>query len=130
MIVRSPSHVPSPGIGRARFLTCLLAAGALWALSGCESSSRAIVPSLGTIEVTTLTEGSGVLPDSFTVLLDMERSGTVAANGVYTIPFLPAGDYLVALLEDSENCFYGANARTVTVEVEETSPTTFLVRCN
>ncbi|MGW8266823.1 MAG: hypothetical protein ACWGSQ_10665 [Longimicrobiales bacterium] len=130
MIAHTPPNASSLRLLTPIVLTAVLAAGALCTLFGCESSSRAIVPNLGTIEVTTLTEGPGLLPDSFTVLLDMERSGTVAANGIYTIPFLPAGDYVVALLEDSENCFYGANARTVTVEAEETSPTTFLVRCN
>jgi hypothetical protein len=110
-------------------VTGFLVAGTVCALGGCDSSSKTVAPNLGTIEVTTLTEGPGLLPDSFTVLLDMAPSGSVAANGIYTIPFLPRGDYRVALREDSENCFYGVNARTVTVEPDETTPTTFLVRC-
>ena len=130
MLVRSPSS-PS-NLRRAAGVTAtgFFAAASLCAVFGCDSSSKAVAPNLGTIEVTTLTEGAGVLPDSFTVLLDMARSGSVAANGTYTIPFLPPGDYQVALLEESENCFYGVNARTVTVEPDETTPTTFLVRCN
>jgi hypothetical protein len=121
----------SPKSGRTipALVTCLAVTAASWALGGCESSSKAIAPNLGTIEVTALVEGPGVRPDTLLVLLDMAPSGPVAANGVFTIPFLPHGDYVVALLEESENCFYGVNARTVTVEPEEVSPTTFLVRC-
>jgi len=129
MFVRSLPSFSTPRRTATALVTGFMITGALWSLGGCDSSSKAVAPNLGAIEVTTIAEGPGAFPDSFMVLLDLAPSGSVAANGTYTIPFLPPGDYRVALREDLENCFYGVNARTVTVEPDETTPTTFLVRC-
>lgn len=129
MSAPSLPSTPRRGLTHPLLVTCCLAAGAFGALVGCDSPTEADPPNLGAIEVTTLTEGPGILPDSFLVLLNHGLSGTMAVNGTYTIPFLPRGAYQIALLEEAENCFYGANARNLTVEPNKTTPTTFLVRC-
>jgi hypothetical protein len=104
--------------------------GFLGGLGACNPSSSDVVPATGVIQVNTLTEGSGPFPDSFNVLLNGNRSGSVPPNDVYFIPFLPRGDYQVGLQEESEDCWFGDNHRTVRVELNDTSYSTFLVRCN
>jgi hypothetical protein len=99
-------------------------------LAACDEDVVKAKPSTGVIEVTALSEGPGPFPDSFNVLLDGRRSGSVPPNGTYPILFLTRGNYEVALLEEGDNCWYGVNARTVTVEPNDTTFTTFLVRCN
>lgn len=76
-----------------------------------------------------MSEGEGSLPDSFVVLLNGSTAGTMGPNATYTIPYLPPDKYVVGLQEESENCWFGLNPRTVTVEAKETYPITFLVRC-
>ena len=103
---------------------------ALLALFACGDDTVVVVKaSTGVIEVTALTEGSGPYPDSFNVFLNGGRSGSVAPNGVFSIPVLTRGNYQVSLLEEADNCWYGTNARIVTVVPNDTSFTTFLVRC-
>ncbi len=101
---------------------------ALLALVGCEDDAVVEVKgSTGVIEVTALAVGP--YPDSFNVLLNNGRLGSVVPNGVFSIPVLTRGNYQVALLEEADNCWYGVNARIVTVVPNDTSFTTFLVRC-
>jgi hypothetical protein len=102
---------------------------ALLALAACDTSETIVTPAQGAIEVTTLTEGVGQLPDSFNILLNGSRSGTVGPNDTYLMTLLPRGDYVVALLEESENCRFTTNPRLVTVGQNDTTVTTFLVRC-
>jgi hypothetical protein len=108
----------------------LSVAFALPSLTACDGGDDPVEPSFGVIEVTTLTEGPGPAPSSYTVLFNGAVSGTTGPDDVYTIPHLPPGQYVVALDEEPDRCFFGANARQITVEANETSPTTFLVRCD
>jgi hypothetical protein len=124
----SPTRVQAPrasaiaGRGFCIFL-------ALLALVGCDEAVVEVKSTTGVIEVTALTAGSGPYPDSFNVILNGGRLGSVVPNGVFSIPILTRGDYQVALLEEADNCWYGVNARIVTVVPNDTSFTTFLVRC-
>lgn len=125
---------PTTPLGsRSRVRAAAVAAGILLfsflVLWGCGSDEATNPPSFGVIHVTALTEGQEAAPDSFTVLLNWDRSGRIEANGTFVIPFLPRGDYQVALLEEQATCFYGTNARMVTVVPNDTTFTTFLVRC-
>ena len=112
-----------------RSVTAVVATLALLASSGCDSPTETGESVLGKIELTAMSEGEGSLPDSFVVLLNGATAGTMGSNDTYTIPFLPPNQYVVALQEESENCWFGLNARTITVEAKETTPITFLVRC-
>lgn len=98
-------------------------------LEGCNDSSPSPNSTLGGIEVTTVTDGEGTFPDSLRVFLDGGYAGSMGPNDVFLIPFLPPGSYGVALADEWEGCWMGHNLRFVTVEANETSPTTFLVRC-
>ena len=103
---------------------------AFLALVGCDDDPVVeVTATTGVIEVTALTDGLGPYPDSFNVYLNGGRSGSVLPNGVFSIPVLTRGNYQVALLEEADNCWYGTNARMVTVVPNDTSFTTFLVRC-
>ena len=110
-------------------VTAVVATLALLAPTGCDSPTEAGESVLGGIELTTQSEGEGSIPDSFVVLLNGAIAGTMGSSATYTIPYLPPNEYVVGLQEESENCWFGLNARTVTVEPKETSPITFLVRC-
>jgi hypothetical protein len=101
----------------------------LLAAAGCGQDPVDLTPTLGVIELTVLAEGPGPVPDSFDVVFNGTRSGSVAQDGIFTISSLPRGSYQVALLEEEEDCWYGVNARMVTVVPNDTSFTTFLVRC-
>jgi hypothetical protein len=101
----------------------------LLALAACDETVVEVKPSSGVIEVTALTDGTGPVPDSFRISINGGESGSIAANGQVTFTSLPRGRYHVALVEEAENCWYGVNGRIVTVELEKTSYTTFLVRC-
>jgi hypothetical protein len=121
---------------RSRILSAF-ATTPLWALvflpilapAGCGDDPVEVKPSLGVIEVTALAEGPGPIPDSFAVFINGGRSGSVLPNGILAIPSLPRGAYQVSLLGDEENCWYGESTRRVTVVPNDTSFTTFLVRC-
>ncbi len=119
---RHPHLIPRP----VRWASIILPA---MAFVGCHDDPVEVKPSLGVIEVTAMAEGPGPIPDSFDIFLNGGRSGSVQPDGVFTISSLPRGNYQVSLLEEEENCFYGVSSRTVTVVPNDTSFTTFLVRC-
>lgn len=107
----------------------LLVLFAVMGPSGCEAPEKIVTPSLGAIEVTTVTEGLSLAPDGFEVYLNGGRSGSVSPNGTYLIPSLPDGDYQVGLLEESADCRYVSNPRKVSVAPLSTTSITFLVIC-
>jgi len=124
----SPTRIHSARASGIVGLGVCLSLGLL-ALLGCQDDPVEVKATTWTIEVTALAEGPGPYPDSFTVVLDGRRSGSVVSNGVFPISVLTRGNYQVALLEEGDNCWYGVNARIVTVVPNDTSFTTFLVRC-
>jgi hypothetical protein len=106
------------------------AALALLSVSACSSPTEEVESVLGGIEVTVLAEGETTLPESLVVLLNGDLSGPVDSTGVFTIPYLPPGPYLVSLRDEQENCSFRNNDRPVTVERRKVTTTTFLVRCS
>ena len=108
----------------------LFAAFALPSLTACGGEDDPLEPNFGVIEVTIFTDGPGPAPTGYTVLLNGAVSGTTGPDDVYTIPHLPPGRYIVALEEEPDRCFFGANVRQITVEANDTSATTYLVRCD
>lgn len=106
-----------------------LATMAFAPLVACDSPTTTPLSTLGVLEVTTLTEGQEMLPDSFEVLVNGSRSGTTGPNDVYYMEALPQGSYQVGLREDPEDCRFIANPRELLVTANDTAYTTFLVIC-
>jgi hypothetical protein len=115
----------SARFGPSVLITSLLLLSA-WA---CSSPTQEVDSVLGAIKVTVMLEGDAALPDSLVVLFNGDVSGTVGDNGIYNIPYLPPGEYLISLRDEWENCWLRNNHRPVTVERRETSETTFIVQC-
>ncbi|HEV8304559.1 MAG TPA: PQQ-dependent sugar dehydrogenase [Gemmatimonadales bacterium] len=86
--------------------------------------------SMGTLDVTTATDGSN-LPDAYWgVLDDGAMEGTIGTNETVRVDGLAAGDHRVALQQVPANCTVTApNPRTVTVTGDAVTATTFSVRC-
>jgi len=101
----------------------------LLALATCGKDVVEVIPSNGVIEVTALAEGAGPFPDRFGLTINGGSSGTIEPNGVVAFSSLPRGDYYVALSGEGDDCFYGETVRRVTVEPNDTSFVTFLIRC-
>ena len=129
MFTMPPSSRSSRAFHRALISLGTLATMAFAPLVACDSSSTTPLSTMGVIEVTTLTEGQELLPDSFEVLINGSRSGTTGSNDVYYMETLPRGSYQVGLREDQEDCRFIANPREVLVTPNDTAYATFLVIC-
>ena len=84
----------------------------------------------GSVQVTTVTTGSDLDPDGYSVLVNGGLGRAIGVNATVTIPGVEPGDRSVELLNLASNCSVdGANPRTVTVAAAATVQTTFLVEC-
>ncbi|NIR01351.1 MAG: hypothetical protein GTN78_14325, partial [Gemmatimonadales bacterium] len=78
----------------------------------------------------TVTMGTELDPDGYTVTVDGTQSQPVGVNDTVTFPALAAGDHTVTLSGVAANCSVsGENPRTVDVPVDSTGSTTFEVNC-
>jgi hypothetical protein len=85
---------------------------------------------LGDVTVTTITSGSDLDPDGYTVTIDGGPSQPIGISGSVTFTGLAEGDHSVELTGVAGNCTVGgANPRTVAVPYNGTSSTTFTVAC-
>jgi hypothetical protein len=114
---------------RGPHLTASLASAFLFSGLACSEDGIEPLASTGTIEVTTVTEGDLLVPDSFEVQVDGARSGNMGPNDVYRMKFMPRGTYQIGLKDTSPDCRFSANPRGVLVTPKETAYTTFLVVC-
>ncbi|HXG73063.1 MAG TPA: hypothetical protein VNJ04_20910 [Gemmatimonadaceae bacterium] len=104
----------------------LLGLAAMLAL-GCGDSSG---PNTGTIRVTTLTLGSGVGPDGYSVNVTGLPRQALPASGTVDIAGVPAGDRTVALGGVAGNCLVvEPNPRRVNLAAGGTLEVVFTVRC-
>jgi len=84
----------------------------------------------GAIQVTTVTGGSDLDPDGYTVTIDQTGMGAIETNGVKTYSGLASGVHAVALEGIAGNCTVdGGNPRDITVDPGATAQTTFNVTC-
>lgn len=84
----------------------------------------------GAIQVTTVTAGSDLDPDGYTVNIDQSAAGTIQINDTQTYSNLTAGSYSVSLTGLADNCTVdGQSPRDVTVNPGATTQTTFNVTC-
>jgi hypothetical protein len=85
----------------------------------------------GTLEVTTVTMGSDLDPDGYTVRVNGNVEQAIGVNGTITFPGLSAGEHQVELVGMASNCTVGgANPRTVMVTAGQTASTTFEITCS
>ncbi len=87
------------------------------------------LPGLGAIVVSTITSGSPVDPDGYTVAVDNGPSQHIAPTGVVTFTGLAIGNHTVTLSDVAANCSVDKTV-TVAVPLVGSGSTTFLVRCS
>ena len=86
------------------------------------------VPPVGSIQVTTASTGPA--PESYTLLLDGNAQGTVAASTTQTVPGIAAGEHAVGLADVPANCSVAeSNPQAVTVTMGGTASVTFTITC-
>ncbi|MGD2124423.1 MAG: hypothetical protein PVJ76_22030, partial [Gemmatimonadota bacterium] len=84
----------------------------------------------GAIQVTTVTTGSDLDSDGYTVTIDQSAAGAIQINDIQTYSNLTAGTYSVSLTGLADNCTVnGQSPRDVTVNPGATAQTTFNVTC-
>src|SRR6266550_1361489 len=86
------------------------------------------LPGLGAIVVSTVTTGSSLDPDGYTVTVDNGSSQHIATNGVVTFTGLSIANHTVTLSGVAPNCSVN-NTVTVTVPLVGSGSTTFTVNC-
>jgi hypothetical protein len=99
-------------MGRERDISalCLL----IGLLGGCGEDPTA--PLMGTIEITTITQGEPTDPDGYAVTLDGGARQPIGSNGAVTIAGVTAGGHTVGLTGIAPNCTApGPNPQTVVV---------------
>src|SRR6266576_196314 len=113
----------------------LAAAAALLVAGACNDSQGPKpdalllpLPGLGAIVVSTVTTGSSLDPDGYTVTVDNGSSQHIATNGVVTFTGLSIGNHTVTLSGVAPNCSVN-NTVTVTIPLVGSGSTTFTVNC-
>src|SRR5882724_7319568 len=86
------------------------------------------VPGLGAIVVSTVTTGSSIDPDGYTVTVDNGPSQHIAPTGVVTFAGLTIGNHTVTLSGVAANCSVNSTV-TVNVPLLGSVSTTFTVTC-
>jgi TolB protein len=116
---------------RLRWFGALIALSLPLAIAACGDDNGTTPPSTGSLEVSSVTTGSDIDADGYTVTVDAGSSQAIDANGTVTFSNLSSGDHEVALSGVAANCTVaGDNPRTVTVVAGSTASTTFSVSCS
>jgi Tol biopolymer transport system component len=90
-----------------------------------------LVPSSGTLAISTTTTGEGADPDGYTVQLDSELPQAIGPTAALDPIELAPGDYVVTLAGVAANCaVMGQNPRSITVLAAGTSTVVFQVTCS
>jgi Tol biopolymer transport system component len=105
-----------------------IAVGLVLALTACGDDG--VSPVTGSVEVTTVSEGSGLDQDGYLVEVGGARSLAVGINTTATLAEVPVGEVEIRLAGVRGNCtVLGPNPRLVHVVAGETFPTRFDVAC-
>ena len=84
----------------------------------------------GSMEITTVTTGTMLDPDGYTVSIDEGTSEPIGINGMVVLSTLRVGRYDVTLSDVAGNCIIsGSNPRLITVTVDNASEVIFDVTC-
>jgi TolB protein len=98
-------------------------------LLACNSDDL-VVPSTGTLEVTTATSGDEPDPDGYTVQVDAGVTQAIGAAGSLRNSSVSAGSHTVQLAGVAPNCgVVGENPRTIGIAAGEMTTVTFQVSC-
>jgi len=85
---------------------------------------------VGSVQVTTMTTGSSLDPDGYSVTVGVQAPVAIIVNGVQTVMNVPVGMRSVTLSGVASNCTVaGENPRMVNVTDGGTAMTTFEVAC-
>lgn len=99
-------------------------------LAACSSDSNGPSDQTGSLRVETVTTGTDLDPDGYTVTLNGGGGRSIGVNASVTVGGLPVGSYGVGLEGVASNCtLQGANPRNVTVTQSQTAVTTFQLTC-
>ena len=113
----------------ASLLSALLLTSPLVAL-GCNSDNL-IVPTAGTLEVTTTTNGAEADPDGYTVQVDAGPTQAIGVAGSLQNGNINAGNHTVQLAGVAPNCgVAGENPGTVAIALGDTTTVAFQVTCS
>jgi len=97
---------------------------------GCgDDDDDPIAPSLGDLDVTTVTTGENIDDGGYTITIDGVAGPAIGPNATVTEAGLPAGPYLIGLDDIAVNCQTANNPRTVNVVGGQTATTQFDVTC-
>ncbi len=95
-----------------------------------DTANVSISTQSGTLQVTTVTTGSDLDADGYSVTIGGVGSYPIGINEQLTLPDLPAGDLSVSLGGVAANCSVsGQNPRTISIPANGTAQTTFSVTC-
>jgi len=96
----------------------------------CSGGDALIEPSVGTVEITTGTSGTGVDQGDFTVQVDGAPAQVIGPNATVWAQKIE-GEHTVQLHAAGQNCVVqGENPRAVTVPAGDTVKVSFMVSCS
>jgi hypothetical protein len=105
---------------------------ALISLAGCgdDGGESINAPTVGTLEITTVTAGPQPDPDGYSISVDGTVQETIGVNATVLLPPLAPGDHEVQLGGIASTCSVtGENPLTLRVTPGETTRVTFSVTC-
>jgi Tol biopolymer transport system component len=98
-------------------------------LLGCNSDNL-IVPTTGTLELTTATSGAEADPDGYTIQVDAGATQAIGTAGSLRNTNVSAGNHTVQLAGVAPNCgVAGENPRSVSIALGETTKVAFQLTC-
>ncbi len=85
---------------------------------------------LGSLAVTTVTDGDTLDPDGYTITVDGTQSRAIDANEFLTIPNLPKGSHTIELSGIARNCtVLDSNPRDISITVGVTTHESYHITC-
>jgi len=96
---------------------------------GCGDDDEPTPPTLGDLDVVTVTVGDDIDANGYTITVDGIPGPSIGVNTTVTLEDLPAGPYLIGLDGVAVNCDVQNNPRDVDVVAGLTETTQFDVTC-
>ena len=113
-----------------RFVFTIALVFAATAAVSCGGDDITVPPSTGTLEITTITDGTEIDVDGYAVQIDGGAGQAIAVSGELTIDEVAPGAHTVLLAELAANCtVLEADPQTVTVTAGDTATVAFAVTC-
>ena len=103
-----------------------LLAAAVWVVA-CGDDDGSQAPSVGTLQITTVT--SGTPPGEFTIIVDGASPRVIGPSATLTITDVDEGSHVVQLTLPTGCTVAGDNPRTVSVTAPNTTIVDFAITC-